>query len=278
MALNRRLSGYDHRLVRRIASILNCIGSSCTPMRLVDITNRTGLDNATAYRILSELVREGFVYKNRTTRCYAPGLKICEIGSSDLARSSAAECLQPYVARVGMVFGVAPVIATLSGTAVHIHDMPSASIKHPAVQQAARSGFAPAHATAVGKLLLSTMAELEVSALYSNLKMPRYTPRTTENLETLLAELNQIRMRGYATEMSEFVHGLYGIGLLATSRAARPAFGLWIAVSQDRFKHIANPALIRKAKEILAEVDSDLLNDMSEAPSDSHAPLQAAFA
>jgi DNA-binding IclR family transcriptional regulator len=64
----------------------------------------------------------------------------------------------------------------------------------------------PLHATALGKALLCGMTAEEVAALLGP-DYPAYTPKTTTGLDSLLATLQEVRSRGYATEVEELAFG-----------------------------------------------------------------------
>ncbi|WP_457940368.1 IclR family transcriptional regulator [Mesorhizobium sp. 10J20-29] len=251
--MKQKLSGYDHRLVRRIAAIMNCIGGYESPVRLVDIAGQTGLDSATAYRILSELVREGFVYKNRATRCYTPGLQICQLGSSEFAHSSAVDSLQPVLSQIELLTGLTALLGSRKGSRVQLYSQPSAIARHPSVTEALRAGVVDAHATSIGKVLLSAADPAEVKSLYAASVMERHTTRTTSGYSSLVRELQQIRVVGHATECGEYSIGLNGIGIMVPTQTGRPTFGIWLTTTNEHLRRLSSEAIIEHAKAILAK-------------------------
>jgi IclR family acetate operon transcriptional repressor len=75
----------------------------------------------------------------------------------------------------------------------------------------------PLHATAAGKCFLAWMAEAERTALLDRDRLQSVTGRTITHPDQLLAELERVRQRGYATNDEETEPGV--------RYAAAPVFG-----------------------------------------------------
>lgn len=65
----------------------------------------------------------------------------------------------------------------------------------------------PAHATGLGKMLLSGLEDQELQLLYSEENLSSLTPFTLRTKRDLLEQLNLIRRLGYATDLQEGVMG-----------------------------------------------------------------------
>lgn len=65
----------------------------------------------------------------------------------------------------------------------------------------------PAHIGGVGKMLLSSYTNEQIEKLYSNYPFEKLTPKTIDNVEDLIAELDRIRSRGYSIDNSESYEG-----------------------------------------------------------------------
>lgn len=70
----------------------------------------------------------------------------------------------------------------------------------------------PAHATAAGKAILSTMAHEDVRAMFGDTALPSHTENTITSIDRLLLELDSIRERGYAVDDEEDVSGVVCVG------------------------------------------------------------------
>jgi DNA-binding IclR family transcriptional regulator len=66
----------------------------------------------------------------------------------------------------------------------------------------------PCYATGLGKALLAELSDAEIDRLYPEPNLPRFTPSTIPDVETLKSVLAEVRQRGYATDNEEYTRGL----------------------------------------------------------------------
>jgi DNA-binding IclR family transcriptional regulator len=69
----------------------------------------------------------------------------------------------------------------------------------------------PAHATILGRVLLSDADDATLSALYPEAVLPRISPRSPRTLAELKRLLRQDRARGYAVSESFFEQGISAV-------------------------------------------------------------------
>ncbi|MBI2158330.1 MAG: IclR family transcriptional regulator [Candidatus Rokubacteria bacterium] len=112
---------------------------------------------------------------------------------------------------------------------------------------------APAHATASGKIWLAHLPEAEALAVLARQGLRRLTPRTITSRGKLLAQLREVRARGYAIVDEELVEGgravaapiLVGGRVVGAVAVSGPTFRLSLA----KLHRIA-PRLRRAAGEL----------------------------
>jgi len=66
----------------------------------------------------------------------------------------------------------------------------------------------PLYCTAIGKILLSYMEEKEQIKIVRETKLVPFTPHTIQKKDALLAELQEIREKGYAQDREEHEEGI----------------------------------------------------------------------
>jgi DNA-binding IclR family transcriptional regulator len=69
------------------------------------------------------------------------------------------------------------------------------------------------HATALGKIRLSTMSQHEIEHWIRRHGLPRLTHATITDADRLLDTLNQVRSQGYATHIEERTLGIFSIAV-----------------------------------------------------------------
>jgi DNA-binding IclR family transcriptional regulator len=111
----------------------------------------------------------------------------------------------------------------------------------------------PAHATATGKAWLATLTDAEALAVVGRQGLRRLTPRTITSRRRLLADLREVRRRGYAIVDEELVEGGRAIGV-ALASAGRVVGGLALSgptfrLPVARLRQLA-PRVARAAREL----------------------------
>jgi DNA-binding IclR family transcriptional regulator len=110
----------------------------------------------------------------------------------------------------------------------------------------------PLHATSNGKVLLSGLSPEEVAATVPGL--PALTDRTITDLDQLQAEIDEVRVRGYAQAVDELEVGLTAIAapirnahgdVIAALSVSGPSFRL----DRERIEEVV-PLLLEAAREV----------------------------
>jgi IclR family acetate operon transcriptional repressor len=77
------------------------------------------------------------------------------------------------------------------------------------------------HCSAVGKAILAALDRDAARTMVATAGMPRKTPRTITDEETLLAELDAVAERGYAVDDEEDVEGVFCVGVAVHDHTSR---------------------------------------------------------
>ena len=91
---------------------------------------------------------------------------------------------------------------------------------------AGRSG--PLHATGLGKALLSGMTPDRLDEYFATPR-PRFTPHTIVDRDVMAAALDEVRSRGYATEVEELAFGRACIAAPIRNRAGETIAALSVS-------------------------------------------------
>src|ERR1051326_1909358 len=81
--------------------------------------------------------------------------------------------------------------------------------------------LSPAHATAMGKVLLADLSEATVREVVARHPLVRFTETTVASLDDLLAQLPDVARQGYAVSDAEWEAGLRSIATPVRSRDGR---------------------------------------------------------
>jgi DNA-binding IclR family transcriptional regulator len=122
-----------------------------------------------------------------------------EIGAAYLRAEPLQRLGRPILSKLTHQTGDTSHLAMLHGTEVLYVDKedPSGPVPKLVTEVGVRL---PAHLTAVGRAILAELAEAQVRALYSRQPLVHRTGRGPANVDELLLELGEIRVRGFSHE------------------------------------------------------------------------------
>jgi DNA-binding IclR family transcriptional regulator len=189
--------------IERAAAILRLLSGRNRRLGVVQIAGEMGLPKATVHGILQTLAAVGFVEQDGESGKYQLGAALLHMGSSYLdgneLRARALNWSDALAARSGESVR----IGTLhEGRVLVVHHVFRPDDSRQALEVGA---LQPAHATAMGKVLLA--AYRYVAAELTDEDLAGYTPGTITDRAALEAELRVVEERGWAEDVEELVAG-----------------------------------------------------------------------
>ncbi len=190
--------------VKKAISIVMEIAGEDRPLSLTEVATRTGLPIATASRLLSTLTSEHVLHKEG--REYGLGLRAFEIGKRAEGRIDLIGVARPHLTRLASEANESANLAVLSDTeVVYLSCIESERMMRTFTVPGAR---VPAHATGVGKALLSGLKDSQIRELYQGKSLDKFTPKTLANVDDLLEEVEKSRQTGYSLDEGEKEEGV----------------------------------------------------------------------
>lgn len=171
-----------------------------------ELAEMLGVDPSSSYRLLATLERHGYVLQEAQGKKYALGYAALELAGAVLRRLNVATIAAPHLRTLVNETGESAHLAVRDGAnAVFIGQEVATAILRV---DTTIGSSEPVHCTAVGKVLLSEMAEGELMAIFGGRPLPRFTSQTITSLDELLPELARTRTRGYAFDDEELHPGV----------------------------------------------------------------------
>jgi len=238
------------RTVERTMQLLEALADSEGPVGLAELSRRLGLGKATVRRFLLSLQALGYVDRDEGGRYRA---------AAALGRLAARpqRAVGPAVAlalrQLWSETGTAISLGLLRGRDVlYLWREPPGSAAGVALGEGARL---PAHATALGKVLLSQLPEQTLAEMYREHPPEAFTPRTIATLPLLQGALQEIRRQGWALSDGELEEGLTAAAVPVFGRAGAVRWALNASATGHRLSPSAFatdvvPALLRAAARI----------------------------
>lgn len=189
------------RAVRHLSEILHCISKSPTPLGVNELARRVGLDKSSVSRLVDSLEEERLLQRGYDGRVRL-GLGLLAIAAPLMRDLGLSTRVRPSLEALAKRTGETVNLSVWSGNeAISIvQALGSNAITH----FAAPGRTNPAHCSASGKVLLAFEAKEIVDRLLAG-PLQRYTEHTLTDPDALRAQLERIRVLGYAVNIGEFM-------------------------------------------------------------------------
>jgi DNA-binding IclR family transcriptional regulator len=187
-------------------TLLSAFSRETPAMSLSDLGRAVGVSRSAAFRLVYTLEALGFLQRDSDGRRYRLGAKILNLGFSFLAGSDIVEHARPILQSLRDATGMATQLAVLDGTdIVYVarHD------SHRSLTSTVAVGTRlPAHATAMGRVLLMDHTPATLRARFGSAPLSRFTDATPQTVAQLATLLGEDRARGYVLSRSNFEAGV----------------------------------------------------------------------
>ena len=187
---------------RKLLRVLEAVSSPSEAHRLSDLVKETGLTKTSVFRLLSELVDEGYVSRT-TDGTYSPG-RALRVLALRLAKNSTDDSDQVRTRLKRLQEDVQSTIHFALRTGDWATYVEKVEDTAQPIRMASRIGAQiPLHSTAIGKAVLAYLPESEVRKYAAKTGLPRRTDKTITDVESLLADGELVRNRGYSIDDEE---------------------------------------------------------------------------
>lgn len=194
---------------------------------LNDLSRLSGLAKSTTHRLLETMIAAGFVERGVEVGIYRLGLQAAVVGSAAARLRRPDDMVQATLHAVRSRTGESVGLAVLSGD--HSVTVARALSREPLRFNFEIGGVFPVHASAGGKVLLSSFSDDEVRLRFGHRKLlTRYTERTITHVDRLIEHLAEVREQGYAIDDEEASEGqrCICVPVRIGDRPARHALGV----------------------------------------------------
>jgi DNA-binding IclR family transcriptional regulator len=165
----------------------------------------SGQPRGTLHRQLTHLVGEGLLETDGEGR-YQPGIRLLHLASRSWARNDFRMVAEPHLQILQEQTGETVHLGVLRGVEVIYLDKVEG---RQSVRMYSQIGNAsPAYCTGVGKAALSLLDDAVLGRLVAGIAFHPFTAHTHRDAASLLADIEAIRLRGYAFDREEHEGGI----------------------------------------------------------------------
>jgi DNA-binding IclR family transcriptional regulator len=243
----------------RTLEVLELLATAPRRRTLAELARELDIPKSSLHGILRTMAQRGWVETDPTGTRFGLGVRALQVGAAYIDADDA----------VGLLAGVLDGLAAEVGETVHLGRLDGRYVVylakresvHPLRLFSAIGRRLPAHATALGKVLLATRGDDEVDRLLPQ-PLPALTRHTITGLDALHADLAAIRERGYAVDHEENTEGIVCFAMAVPLRVpATDAVSISVPVarigagSEERMVAALRRAVdqLRSARSLLAD-------------------------
>ena len=241
------------RSVDRAASLLIALGEWNGEVGVSDLARSLGLHKSTASRLLSTLEKRGLVQQDGDSGKYRLGLALVRLGGQAERAVDFRTIGLPEIESVARSVKETATLGVLDGDAVMTVVWSDASGRG----HGPWTKILPLHATAPGKVLLSSRPEREIIRL-SKMGFTPYTPYTIVRADQLLEEMARVRKRGYATAFGEHEPTVNAVAMPVFDQRGSVVAAVEVRAPGDRIPPSRVPELIERIRDGAAAITQQI--------------------
>lgn len=184
--------------VERVFELLEIIADAGGETSLSDLAAASELPMPTIHRLLRTCVLLGYA-RQLPSRRYALGARLIPLG--ERAGRQLGRVAQPKLVELVRELGETANLALMDGDQiVYVAQQPSPHAMRMFTEIGRRANL---HNTGVGKAILATLSDEEVRRIAARTGLPTSTPKSHGTVDSLFADIADIRGRGYAIDDEE---------------------------------------------------------------------------
>lgn len=189
--------------------VIEAFGPERQRLSIAEAAEISGLDRATARRCLLTLAQLG--YADYDGKFFALTPKILRLGHAWLSATPLPTIVQPFLDSLSERLGHSASASVLDGTEI-VYIARAAQKRVMSINLMPGSRL-PAYSASMGRVLLASLGDAEVSEILAASSIRANTPRTRTDPQELMTEIRRVREQGYAVIDQELEMGLCSIAV-----------------------------------------------------------------
>ncbi len=194
------------RSVAKALAIIDLLALKQRAMSLGEIADEMDLPKSTAHGLISTMRDFGYLEQSYFDGSYRLGVRFFEIGNVVASNWDVRKAAAPFIQKlVNDIEETVHLVVLDKGEVLYIDKLESNHSIRIVSQVGTRL---PAHCTGVGKAMLAYLESDEVDYIIKTKGLTSYTQNTITDPNILKAELQEIRVSGYAVDNGEIMASL----------------------------------------------------------------------
>lgn len=240
----------------RVLDILELLARSDNPLTLSEVSGTLSLPKSSTYLLLQTLARRGYVESASGVGTFRLGMRVMELAGAYSSKADLLQQFRPVARQLVAACEETVQLAVLDG--VEVVYLAKEDGTRPVRLVSHVGKRLPAHATALGKVLLAALPDSELAARLSHGPLAQMTPWTIVTFDHLMRELAQVRALGYAVDREEVVEDLYCFAAPVHNQGGRVIAAISVSIPKSR---VAEEDFLRHIR-LIGEAGTELSHRM----------------
>lgn len=244
--------------VERAFAVIQSFGTETPSMTLSEVAEKTGLTRAAARRFLLTLANLGHVGTDGKYYWLRP--RVLDLGYRFLSSLPWWQVAQPLVDEASRTLHESVSACILDDT--EIVYVLRAIVSRIISTNVGIGSRLPAYPTALGRVLLSQLPEVDFKAYLAALRPVALTKKTIVEKKALRREIERVRTQGYALVDEELDLGLRALAVPIVDRSGGPLGALGVSVHANR---VSSAELIKRHLPVLRDISARITRSLPPA-------------
>ena len=214
-------------------AVLRAFNARSRTMNLAEVAEAADITKSSAQRMIHTLEALGYVCKHPQTKRFQLTPQVMEIGYNYLAADTLVDVANPFLAELAQTTGETTNLTEPVRTDM-LYVARFVGPKFIPIHLPIGSRI-PMYCTASGRAFLSARSDDEVLELLQGSDLSSHTQYTRTSLEEILAEIAEIRRKGYAINSEELFLGDMAVAAPVRNSQGRPVASVHVVAPTSRW-------------------------------------------
>ena len=229
-------------------------------MSLTEMSRLSGINKTTIFRIVSTLLKRGYVKQRDKRGKYELGTIYLNYSSIVKNRMQLRKIVTSYLTKLALEINQSVAIAYANGIENFSPEYFQV-ISHPrqtlSLVPNPEYGI-PLHCTALGKIILSSFSEEELQRYFKEKKPEKFTRNTITDYYKMKAHLLKVKEQGVAFENEEYFSGIKGFAVGVKDSEAKITAAIGTTVLPTTVTHAKVLKLVPVVKNCAANISKEI--------------------
>lgn len=242
-----------NKATMRVLTVLSAFVGTRAPMGASELSRDLGMTRNMVHRALVTLVDEGLLHKDADTGRYLLSYNLARMQNTDVPAPDLRQLARPYLEELSARTNETVQLCVRSGDVQTVID--GVEGRGTVALRVKLGRATPLHASVASRAILAAMSDLEVAAYVSrNEPLVAFSDSTITDPDALMAEVREVRARGYAVSFGDFNPQTAGFAFALCDSTGRPHGAVAIGGPRHRISGNWVETMAPQLEDLIAEM------------------------